>query len=100
MVPQIPSELVSTLATCGAVLCIFTLRKIPKMLRSSAIAMFNMGMSILASALLTFSILYIHISLSDVETAVRQFFVRLLLIYLFGAIDIWQIILLRWGKTL
>lgn len=100
MVPQIPSELVSALAACGAVLCIFTLRKIPNMLRSSAIAMFKMGMSILTSALLTFSILYIYISLSDVETAVRQFFVRLLLIYLFGAIDIWQIILLRWGKTL
>lgn len=70
------------------------------MVRSSAIAMFRVGMVILIPALLTFSALYIYIAASDVDVAVRQFLVRLLLIYLFGAIDIWQIILLKWGKTL
>lgn len=70
------------------------------MVRSSAIAMFRVGMVILIPALITFSALYLYIAASDVEIVVRQFFVRLLLVYLFGAIDIWQIILLKWGKTL
>lgn len=100
MTPYIPPEPVSLLAILGAVLCVFTHRKLPVMVRSSAIAMFRVGMVILIPALLTFSALYIYIAASDVDVAVRQFLVRLLLIYLFGAIDIWQIILLKWGKTL
>lgn len=91
---------ISALAAFGAILCFFTLRKLPFMLRSSAIGMFQVGMVILASAFLTFSGLYIYIATSEVDVSARQFLVRLLLLYLFGAIDIWQIILLSWGKTL
>jgi len=100
MTPYIPPEPVSLLAFLGAVLCVFTLRKLPVMVRSSAIAILRIGMVILMPALLTFSALYMYIAMSDVEMAVRQFFVRLLLIYLFAAIDIWQGVLLKWGKTL
>lgn len=100
MTPYIPPEPVSLFAILGAVLCVFTLRKLPIMLRSSVIAMFRVGMVILIPALVTFSVLYIYIATSDVEVVTRQFFVRLLLIYLFSAIDIWQVILLKWGKTL
>lgn len=100
MTPQIPPELVFLLAITGAVLCVFTIRKLRTMVRSSAIAMFQAGMVILASALMTFSVLYFYIATLDMGVEVRQFSVRLLLVYLFGAIDLWQIILLRWGKTL
>lgn len=100
MTPYIPPEPVSLLAFLGAILCVFTLKKIPVMVRSSAIAMFRIGMVILIPALITFSALYLYIATSDVEVVIRQFFVRLLLVYLFGAIDIWQITLLKWGKTL
>lgn len=96
----IDPQFVSFLSLTGVILCILSIRKMNRMVRSSAILMFQVGMCILAPALLAFAYLYYYISTTSMTHESAQFIIRFILLYLFGGINIWQIILLIWGKNL
>lgn len=96
--PLIPATYLSILAVVAGILCIFSLRKLPKLVRSSMLQMYKLGLVLLAPALLSFGVLYFYFQSSP--ATVTQVYVRWLLVYLFAVINIWQVILLKWGKTL
>ena len=96
--PLIPALYLSILAIIAGILCVFSLKKLPKLVRSSMLQMYKLGLALLSPALISFGVLYFYFQRSDALTI--QIYVRWLLAYLFMVINIWQVILLKWGKTL
>lgn len=70
------------------------------MIRSSVITMFRIGMVVIGPALMVFGVLYAYFTFHPIPIDVRQQLVRVLLFYLFFALDTWLIALLKWGRNL
>lgn len=70
------------------------------MQRSSIVLMFRIGMFVVGIAMVMFGIMYWYFISAETPIDVRQFLVRLILFYLFVAIDLWLAVLLRWGRNL
>lgn len=96
--PLIPATHLSLLAVIAGILCVFSLRKLSKLVRSSLLQMYKLGLVLLAPALISFGVLYFYFQHDPAATI--QVYVRWLLVYLFSVINIWQVILLKWGKAL
>lgn len=93
--------LIAWLAALGGIISIFTFIKVPKMMRSSLVSMFQIGIVFLAFASITFGIIYGWFAFHPEITAnERQHSVRWLLLYLFTAYNLWQIVILKFGRTL
>ena len=100
MLPLIPPHVLSVIAVVGGILCVFVIHKLPGMTRSSMLQMYRAGLVLLAGSMLTFGGLYFYIWTFEPSEAVRQILVRWILLYLFVSIIVWQVILLKWGKSL
>ena len=98
--PIIQAYHLAVLAIVGSVLCVLGIRKLPFLARSSMLEMFRNGLVAIAPALLLFGILYYRFTVSETDIQARQNLIRILLVYLFGSIDIWLIVILMRGKTL
>jgi hypothetical protein len=96
----IPPAHISVLAILGLVLCLFSIRKVGSMVRSSLVEMFKLGFVLLCSALFLIGMLYFYYSVVEIDINLRSTFLRWALSYLLISIDVWQIILLRFGKNL
>lgn len=70
------------------------------MLRSSIVLMFQVGMMFLGPTCVAIGILYAYFELVGPDIFLRQNFVRILLVYLLGGINIWQILILQKGRNL
>ena len=100
MLPLIPPHILSAIAIIGGILCVLVIHKLPNMTRSSMLQMYRTGLVLLAGAMLTFGGLYFYIWTFEPVEQVRQILVRWILLYLFTSIIVWQVILLKWGKSL
>jgi hypothetical protein len=97
----IPPHLIASLAIFGGILSTHAFIKVPKMTRSSLVAMFQVGILILASASITFGVIYGWFSFHpEITSESRQYSVRWLLLYMFVAYDLWQFLILKFGRTL
>jgi hypothetical protein len=100
MLYTIPPVLISILAFFGMILCLFSFRKISTMTRTSIVEMFKLGLVLLCSSLFLIGALYFYYSTGEIEVNTRSAFLRWALSYLLISINIWQIILLKFGKNL
>ena len=96
----IPPVYISALAFLGMVLCVFSFRKAPKMTRSSLLGMFRIGIILISCPLFAVGVLYLYYYAVEIEGNLRSVFLRYALSYLLISIDVWQAILLRFGKNL
>ena len=97
----IDAHWITILAFMTALLCAVSFRKLPKLTRSSMLVTYQSGLIFIAPAAIAFAFIYgFFTSDPGVLSDVRQIYVRWALAYLFFAIIAWQIIIIRWGKTL
>ena len=96
----IPPIYISILAILGLFLCLFSFRKAEHMTRSSLVGMLKLGSVLIGSSLFLIGALYFYYSIGEIEITLRSTFLRWALSYLLLSINIWQVILLRFGKNL
>jgi len=96
----IPPVYISALAVLCQVLCLFSFRKIERMTRSSLVEMFRLGIVLIGSSMFLIGVLYFYYSTGEIEIHLRSATLRWALSYLLVSINVWQIILLRFGKNL
>lgn len=93
--------LLSFLSILAGILSIISMRRLPRMTRSSLLVMFQVGLSLLAPALLMFGVIYWYFTNNlDLDIFTRQYYVRLILLYLFLALTLWQVFNIGWGRKL
>lgn len=100
MIPIIPEGVIAGLALTGSILCLLVFRKIPKMVRSSIVTMFQVGMMFLGPLCVMIGFLYAYFGITHPAEPTRQSLVRLLFVYLFSGINIWTLIVLLKGRNL
>jgi len=100
MVPTFPAETIALLGIFGAILAYFTSRKLQRLQRSSLLLMIRIGLMIIVPGMLSTGFLYLYFGSFITDIEVRQAFVRISWVYLFSGINIWQIIILKFGKEL
>ena len=97
----IDAHWITILAFVTALLCVVSVRKLPRLTRSSMLSTYQSGLIFIAPAAFAFAIIYgFFTSDPNILSDIRQIYVRWALAYLFFAIITWQIIIIRWGKTL
>jgi len=96
----IPTGYISALAVLGAILCLFSFRKADRMIRSSLVVMLRLGIVQICSSFFLIGALYFYYSVSEIDINLRSAFLRWALSYLLLSMNVWQIILLRFGKNL
>jgi len=97
----IPPFWLSALSVSAGVLFFFSFRKLPLLTRSSMLWLFQVGVSLIAPALVTFGIIYAYFTWNpEIGSAERQYYVRYLLLYLFFVLNVWNAIILRSGREL
>lgn len=92
-VPVIPQWFLSVLAILAGILCTwsaFRLRSLPPRIWA--------GFILIGPPLIGYGVIYYYSVTFVHQAEMRQFAVRLLLVYLFSVIVIWQVILNRRGK--
>lgn len=100
MVPTLPAEMIALLGFFGAFLSYFTIKKLQHLTRSSMLLMVTTGLMIIIPGMLSTSFMYLYFGNIIVDIETRQVFVRISWVYLFSGINIWQIIILIFGKEL
>lgn len=70
------------------------------MVRSSIVAMFQIGLMILGPMCVMIGFLYAYFGIAEPLEPIRQGLVRLLFAYLFTGINIWMAIILLKGRDL
>jgi len=100
MVPTVPGEFIALLGIFGTFLAYFTGKKLQTLQRSSLLLMIRIGLMIIIPGMLSTGFLYLYFVNVITDIEVRQAFVRISWVYLFSGINIWQIIILVFGKKL
>lgn len=100
MVPTLPAETIALLGIFGAFLSYLSSEKVQKLQRSSLLLMFHIGLMIIVPGMLSTGALYLYFGNVPVDIEIRQAFVRISWVYLFSGINIWQLIILKFGKEL
>lgn len=100
MLPTVPSSWIAMASALAGLLCIFSVRKVHNMVRSSLVQMVQAGFALLAPALISFSILYYYFTNFVDDIDIQRAYLRFVLFDIFLILDLWQLILLKWGKNL
>jgi len=96
----IPPSCISVLAFVGLALCFFSFRKAERMTRSSLVVILRLGFVLIGSSLFLVGVLYFYYSTGEIEIHLTRATLRWALSYLLLSINVWQVILLRFGKNL
>lgn len=100
MLPLIPSYVVSALSLGAGIMFILGLLRIHKMTRKSIIIMLSIGIPFVVGGLALYAVIYYIFTVENIDSELRQRWVRFALAYLFSVIIIWQSIILRFGEKL